>query len=120
MGARNVHEERHHGPSQPLSHRPAPPLTNTPLSQITTNSTIFASDGRLQVQNACNADPSALYYFTDVGLYQSWAISEWRGNRMLRLGAFDGSLLPRMYQVSEDPTDYMWPTRALANATGSG
>lgn len=37
---------------------------------------------------------------------------------MLRLSSYDGSLLPRMYLVSETPEDYMWDRVSLSAAAG--
>lgn len=33
---------------------------------------------------------------------------------MLRLGSFDGSLLPRMYRISDTPRDYMFDSLYLS------
>ena len=38
---------------------------------------------------------------------------------MLRLGSFDGSLLPRMYKISDNPRDYMFQSMYLSNHTDS-
>ncbi len=71
------------------------------------------------MQNACNKHTSELFYYSGDGLFKTWAVSTWRGKTMLRLGSYDGSLLPRMYLVSDSPRDYMWDTTYLSNATGS-
>jgi hypothetical protein len=90
----------------------------------------------IQVQNQCNDPANAIYYAdTTKGLYKTWATSTWRGKEMLRvrsftlmrlllgltvfiysqLGSYDGSLLPRMYKIADDPlTDgYMYPTECV-------
>ncbi|GAA5875491.1 hypothetical protein JCM8547_001681 [Rhodosporidiobolus lusitaniae] len=86
---------------------------------ITTDPSAFASDNRIQVQNACSASSSSIYYYNEAGLYKTWATSEWRGKTMLRLGSYDGSLLPRMYLISDTPRDYMFASSAITN-TSSG
>ncbi|GAA5836266.1 hypothetical protein JCM9279_002243 [Rhodotorula babjevae] len=84
---------------------------------ITTNSSVFAGDGRIQVQNACTAVSSMYDYYSQAGLYRSWTVSPWRGKTMLRLSQFDGALMPRLYLVSDTPTDFMFPTRWLTNTS---
>ncbi|ORY79332.1 chaperone for protein-folding within the ER, fungal-domain-containing protein [Leucosporidium creatinivorum] len=86
---------------------------------ITTDSTMFAGDGRVQVQNACAAQSSAIYYYQENNLFATWAVSTWRGKTMLRLGSYDGSLLPRMYKISDTPRDYMFDSLYLSNHTDS-
>jgi hypothetical protein len=124
---------------------------------ITTDSTMFAGDGRVQVQvsglsllalrlslretaserttrpdiaesrprrssadlllspqNACAAQSSAIYYYQENNLFATWAVSTWRGKDMLRLGSYDGSLLPRMYKISDTPRDYMFDSIYLS------
>ncbi|POY72437.1 hypothetical protein BMF94_4263 [Rhodotorula taiwanensis] len=89
-------------------------LTN---GSITTNPTVFNGDGRIQTQNACSAVSSNIYYYNEPGLYQTWAVAPWRGKTMLRLGKYDGSLLPRMYLVSSDPSQFMFPTKFITNSS---
>ena len=72
-----------------------------------------------QVQNACNKHTSELFFYSADGLFKTWAVSTWRDQTMLRLGSYDGSLLPRLYLVSDTPRDYMWDTSYLSNATSS-
>ncbi|BGP14544.1 hypothetical protein JCM10213_001892 [Rhodosporidiobolus nylandii] len=87
---------------------------------IMTDLSVFASDNRVQVQNACSPLSSAVYYLdSEKGLYKTWAVSQWRGKEMLRLGSFDGTLLPRMYKMSNTPRDYMFPSYGITN-TSSG
>ncbi|KAM0754668.1 hypothetical protein T439DRAFT_321699 [Meredithblackwellia eburnea MCA 4105] len=86
---------------------------------ISTSSEIFAADGRIQVQNACAAQSSVISYYSQAGLYATWAISQWRGKTMLQLGRYDGALLPRMYQISTDPSQYMFPTSLLSNVSAT-
>lgn len=57
-------------------------LTN---GSITTNPTVFNGDGRIQVQNACSAVSSNIYYYNEPGLYKTWAVAPWRGKTMLRV-----------------------------------
>ncbi|BGP38562.1 Reversal of tor2 lethality [Rhodotorula kratochvilovae] len=80
---------------------------------ITTDPTPFQGDGRIQVQNACAAVSSNIYYYNNPGLYKTWAVSQWRGKTMLRLGQYDGQLMPRLYLVSDTPTDYMFPREQI-------
>ncbi|GAA5951425.1 hypothetical protein JCM8115_005146 [Rhodotorula mucilaginosa] len=84
---------------------------------ITTNPTVFEGDGRIQTQNACSAISSNIYYYNQPALYKTWAVAPWRGKQMLRLGQFDGALLPRMYLVSSDPSQYMFPTKFITNSS---
>ncbi|GAA6037977.1 hypothetical protein JCM8097_009519 [Rhodosporidiobolus ruineniae] len=84
---------------------------------ITTDPTVFKGDGRIQVQNACGATSSNIYYYSNPGLYKTWAVSEWRNKTMLRLGSYDGSLLPRMYKISDSPRDYMFPSTEITNSS---
>ncbi|GAA5829420.1 hypothetical protein JCM11251_005042 [Rhodosporidiobolus azoricus] len=86
---------------------------------ITTDPTPFNGDGRIQTQNACKATSSNIYYYNEPGVYKTWAVSPWRGKTMLRLGSHDGSLLPRMFKISDNPRDYMFPSTAITN-TSSG
>ncbi|GAA6011238.1 hypothetical protein JCM10207_008273 [Rhodosporidiobolus poonsookiae] len=84
---------------------------------ITTDPTVFKGDGRVQAQNACKSTSSNIYYYNEKGLFKTWATSEWRGKTMLRLGSYDGSLLPRMYKVSDTPRDYMHPTESITDSS---
>lgn len=70
---------------------------------------MFPGDGRIQVQDACAATSSIITYYNQPGLYASYSTSPWRGKTMLQLQAFDGSLMPRMYQITTNPTLYMYP-----------
>lgn len=81
---------------------------------LTTSSDVFAGDGRIQVQDACASVSSVITYYNQPGLYSSYVTGPWRGKNMLQLQAFDGSLMPRMYQVATDPQQYMYPTASLS------
>ncbi|KAL8286435.1 hypothetical protein RQP46_004452 [Phenoliferia psychrophenolica] len=83
------------------------------------NTTPFSADGRIQVQNACAAQTSVISYYDQKNLFKSWSIGPWRSKTMLQLGRYDGALLPRMYLVSTDPSQYMFPTQALTNSSNT-
>ncbi|TNY21420.1 chaperone for protein-folding within the ER, fungal-domain-containing protein [Rhodotorula diobovata] len=80
---------------------------------ITTDPTPFKGDGRIQIQNACASVSSRLDYYNQPGVYKAWSVSDWRGLTMLRLSQYDGKLMPRLYLVSDQPADYMYPTQWL-------
>lgn len=62
---------------------------------ITTDSSLFAGDGRVQVQDACASQSSVISYYNQPGLYKSYAISQWRGKTMLQVSRapFSSTLL---------------------------
>ncbi|GAA5939642.1 uncharacterized protein JCM15063_005241 [Sporobolomyces koalae] len=84
---------------------------------LTTDPSVFPGDGRIQVQNACAAVTTNIYYYQEPGLYASFSASTWRGQDMIRLAQFDGQLLPRMFLVSRDPSKYMFPTEYITNTS---
>lgn len=103
-----------------------------PNGSITTDSTMFAGDGRIQVQvslnsklvaatllifsrlqNACASTSSEIYYHQVNNLFPTWAVSDWRGREMLRLSNHNG-LMPRMFKVSNTPRDYMFESMYLS------
>ncbi|GAA6062418.1 hypothetical protein JCM10212_006053 [Sporobolomyces blumeae] len=84
---------------------------------ITTDPTVFPGDGRIKVQNACAATTTQIYYYSEPALYLNYQVADWRGKDMLRFAQFDGQLMPRMFLVSRDPSQYMFPTEYITNTS---
>lgn len=59
--------------------------TIQPNGSITTDSSMFPSDGRIQVQNACAAQSNIISYYNQAGLYAGWSIINWLGRTMLQV-----------------------------------
>ncbi|KAM0746321.1 hypothetical protein T439DRAFT_136393 [Meredithblackwellia eburnea MCA 4105] len=87
---------------------------------ITMDPSMFAADGRVQVQNPCAAQTQILTYYNQFELFSHWTITidVHHAAYMLQLYRFDGSLFPRLYLTVRPPT--MLPTTSLtAAANGS-
>lgn len=80
--------------------------TLQPNGSITTQP--IAADGRIQVQNRCEAMSSVITYYNQPGLYQGWQITndQTHNQFMLQMTAFDNSLMPRLYLAYRPPQ--MW------------
>ncbi|GAA5869594.1 hypothetical protein JCM16303_000520 [Sporobolomyces ruberrimus] len=84
---------------------------------LTTDPSVFPGDGRIQVQNACSATTTNIYYYQEPGLFANFAVGDWRGKDVLRLAQFDGQLMPRMFLVDRDPSGYMFPSEYITNTS---
>lgn len=71
--------------------------TILPNNSISLDPSMFAADGRVQVQNPCSAKTKLLTYYQQRELFTGWemAIDLNRAAYSMQLLRFDGSLFPR-------------------------
>jgi hypothetical protein len=77
--------------------------TILPNNSIALDPSVFAADGRVQVQNPCSATTKLLTYYQQPVLFAGWemAIDLNRAAYSMQLLRFDGSLLPRFAGPSQ-------------------
>ncbi|CAK9785992.1 putative cell wall organization and biogenesis-related protein [Cutaneotrichosporon oleaginosum] len=80
----------------------------------------FESDGRIQVQNACAAVTTNVYYYAETVTFKDWGITidQSTANYKLQLNAFDGRKMSPLFLIARPPN--MLPTEVLYGTNESG
>ncbi|BEI80298.1 hypothetical protein CcaverHIS002_0108270 [Cutaneotrichosporon cavernicola] len=80
----------------------------------------FESDGRIQVQNACAAVSTNVYYYAETVTFKDWGITidQSTANYKLQLNAFDGRKLAPLLLTARPPN--MLPTQVLYGTNETG
>jgi hypothetical protein len=80
----------------------------------------FEADGRIQVQNACAAVTTNVYYFAEDVVFKDWGITidQSTAAYKLQLNAFDGRKLAPLFLTARPPN--MLPTQPLYGTNETG